>query len=60
MEMETDGELDSEGQAGVSWVVQGATANISKCKSPDPNRIGEQIREQHYRGECQYKNWKRM
>lgn len=27
--METDGEADSEGQAGVSWVVQGAAENTS-------------------------------
>lgn len=58
--METDGELDSEGQAGVSWAVQGATANILRSKSPVPNRIGEQIKEQPYHRECQYKNWKRM
>lgn len=60
IQMEWDGELDSEGQVGVSWVVQGATVNILRCRPPVPNRIGEQIKEQQHQRECQYKNWKQM
>lgn len=34
--METDGELDSEGQVGVSWAVQGTTVNILRRKLQFP------------------------
>lgn len=53
--METDGEVDSEEQAGVSCVVQGATENIPGCKSPAPSRTRERAKSSSITGDANMK-----
>lgn len=55
IQMETDGEADSEEQAGVSCVVQGATENIPGSKSPAPSRTRERAKSSSITGDANMK-----